>query len=70
MARVNWNENFKPKVVYFLDDLMKEKAGSKKGGSFGLTNTDEKDSNRFDRRGGLRFESRFESGNLRKVIQV
>jgi len=35
-----------------------------------LENSDEKDIGRFDRKTGLKFEARFESGNLRKVIQV
>lgn len=35
-----------------------------------LRNKDEKDVGHYNKKVGLEFESRFESGNLRKVIQV
>jgi hypothetical protein len=54
-----------------MSQMAKESFTTKEGSEKTvLRNTDEADIGQYNRKMGLQFESRFESGNLRKAIQV
>lgn len=66
---INKQISFRPRVVYSLDDLLTN-SESEISSHRVLENNDENVAGRYDAQRPLSFESRFESGNLRKAIQV
>lgn len=72
ISRTVGGDSFKPKTAYSLDVLLKKTEQSSPGEEKDkeLKNSDEKQVGKYNKNLGLQFESRFESGNLRKVIQV
>ncbi|XP_035702835.1 cytosolic carboxypeptidase 1 isoform X2 [Folsomia candida] len=70
ISRTVGGESFKPKVIYSLDSLLTNTEENSSAKQKPLRNRDEKEIGNYNKRLGLEFESRFESGNLRKAIQV
>ncbi|VDM21447.1 unnamed protein product [Hydatigera taeniaeformis] len=71
VRRVVDNEDLIERVVFDLDELIIQERGMEARTGGVLSNSDELLVGKFDADvGHLQFESRFESGNLRKVIQV
>ncbi|VDL60921.1 unnamed protein product [Hymenolepis diminuta] len=72
VRRVVDGDDLIDRVVFHLDELIiQEKSGGARNSGGVLSNSDEPLLDKFDADlGHLEFESRFESGNLRKVIQV
>ncbi|ODN03805.1 Cytosolic carboxypeptidase 1 [Orchesella cincta] len=66
--------SFRSKIVYSLDELIGKESMSDsqlgKASKLALGNNDEADAGKFDSKSPLSFESRFESGNLRKAVQT
>ncbi|KAL5965631.1 Cytosolic carboxypeptidase 1 [Taenia solium] len=71
VRRVVDSEDLIERVVFDLDELITQERGVEARTGGVLSNSDELLLGKFDADvGHLQFESRFESGNLRKVIQV
>ncbi|EUB56457.1 Cytosolic carboxypeptidase [Echinococcus granulosus] len=71
VRRVVDSEDLIERVVFDLDELITQERGVEARTGSVLSNSDELLLGKFDADlGHLQFESRFESGNLRKVIQV